>query len=73
MYNIKRLLHVKGKKHMSATEVRRRHLSHYGSFLLASPPTPTFNQVRLLDSSSLLKDPYYKTAFKTSLRGLVLS
>lgn len=58
MYNIKRLLHVKGKKHVSATEVKRKALSSYGSFLLASPPTPIFDQVCLLDSSSLLKNPY---------------
>lgn len=73
MYNIKRLLHVKGKKHVSATEVRRRDLSPYGSFLLASPRILVFNQVHLIDSSSLLNDPYYRVVFTTSLEGLVLS
>lgn len=72
MYNIKRLLHVKGKKHVSATEVRRA-LSPYAPFLLACPPTPILDQVCLRDSSSLFKEPYYSIIFKTSLRGLVLS
>lgn len=69
MYNIKRLLHVKGKKHVSATEVKRKALSSYGSFRLASPPTPIFDQ----DSSSLLKNPYYRIVFKTLPGRLVLS
>lgn len=39
MYNIKRLLHVKGKKHVSATEVRRRALSLMDHFSLPLPHT----------------------------------
>lgn len=62
MYNIKRLLHVKGKKHVSATEVSRGCLTPYGLFLLAFPPTPIFYLVCLLDSSFLLKGNFQDLA-----------
>lgn len=70
MYNIKRLLHVKGKKHVSATEVIRRPPLFLWIISLSSPSTPIFDQVCLLDSSSLFKDPHYRTVFKMSLGGL---
>lgn len=73
MYNIKRLLHVKGKKHVSATEVRRRPSSSNGSFLLPSPPTLIFEQIYLVGVSCLLKNFYFRTVFKSSLEGLVLA
>lgn len=73
MYNIKRLLHVKGKKHVSATEVRRRPSSSNGSFLLPSPPTLIFEQIYLVGVSFLLKNFYFRTGFKSSLEGLVLA
>lgn len=71
MYNIKRLLHVKGKKHVSATEVRKT-CSSYGSFLLPSPPTLIFEQICLVGISFLHKYFYFRTVFESSLEGLVL-
>lgn len=66
MYNIKRLLHVKGKKHVSATEVIRRPPLLMDNFSFLSFYTH-ISPVCLLDSSSLFKDPYYRTVFKMSL------